>query len=152
MERVEFEALRDLPGKVIRGDVRLAPLQRDGLHLASQDVRIEAESAVPLRLTVIYLPLVASLRINVDVPGVGPICRLEVNSTDHPGAGRSHKHALDSATCPRNNLKRNVTPRPALEGQTMLAVWQRFCQDASIEHDGRLLCEGLDPATTVLTR
>ncbi len=31
MERSEFEALRNVPGKVIRGDIRLANVTHDGV-------------------------------------------------------------------------------------------------------------------------
>jgi hypothetical protein len=150
MDRTEFEALRDLSGKLIEGDVRLASSSHLGSVLAADDIPIRNSANTGLILNLTYLRARRGFKINVHVRGVGPICRLEVNGPEHPGATRTHKHALRTNRCPNRNLHADVTARPELQGKTMRDVWRTFCEMASITHQGDLLCEGIDPATEIL--
>ncbi|MFC7331954.1 hypothetical protein [Rhodocista pekingensis] len=74
-----------------------------------------------------------------EVTGIGPICRLEVDGRPHKPAGRSHKHALHTPDCPRENLKRGVIDRGDLNGQSLKAVFDAFCRMAHIIHVGELI-------------
>jgi hypothetical protein len=136
MTRAEFEHLRDLPGKAIVGDIRLQEQRAVRPLLRAEDVRIENSAGVDLRLTLTYNPQTGSKSVNVHVPGLGPICRLEVDGQRHPPAGRSHKHSLRSADCPRANLPHDVAPRPELSGKLLHEVFEEFCRAANIEHGG----------------
>lgn len=150
MDRTEFEALRDLPAKMIEGDVRLAVNPRTDPVLTADDIPIVNAANVELILNATYLPRRKALKINVHARGLGPICRLEVNGQEHPGATRTHKHALKTPRCPAQNLHTDVKARPELRGKSLRDVWRIFCDQASITHRGALICEGLDAATEVL--
>ncbi len=150
MDRTEFEALRDLPEKFIDGDVRLASSPHSSPVLTADDILIRNKASAGLILNMTYLPDRRGLKINVHVRGIGPICRLEINCPEHPGATRTHKHALRTNRCSQQNLQKDVVPRPDLKGRTMREVWLAFCENAKITHNGDLLCEGIDPRTEVL--
>lgn len=150
MDRTEFEALRDLPEKIIPSDVRLTFSPRTDPVLTADDIGIINKASVDLILNLTYLPGRRGFKINVHARGIGPICRLEVNGPEHPGATRTHKHALRTNRCPNQNLHRDVVARPDLKGKTMLEVWREFCSMSSILHQGSLLCDGIDPSTEVL--
>lgn len=76
--------------------------------------------------------------MNVMMVGVGPVCRLEVDSRPHRPAGRSHKHALGTPECPSNNLPLDVIDRPDLAGQPLEHVFAEFCAMAHIEYSGKI--------------
>lgn len=139
MERTEFERLRDLPGKRIIGDIRLA--QRSNISAAweAKDILIANTDGVDARLTVQVVSETGAKTLNVKVTGIGPICRLEVDSRPHKPAGRSHKHALRASTCPRENLKRDVIDRSDLNGRSLQEVFDVFCRMAHIGHEGALI-------------
>ena len=149
MDRTEFEALRDLPRKVIKDSVRLVLAPRTIPLCTADDVRIENSAGVDLTLNTNYTPATGRFVVNVHVRGVGPICRLCVNGAFHAGAGRTHKHAVTTARCAGRNLP-NAVARPDIQGQTMAAVWQAFCASAAIDHHGALLCDGADPTQVTL--
>lgn len=143
MDRTEFEALRDVSGKYIDGDVRLTGAPRTEPILCADDIPIHNIMGVPLMLNVTFNPRASAFKCNVHARGVGPICRLEINGAEHPGAGRTHKHALRTESCPRQNLHRDVTPRPDLNGATLEEAWTSFCKMAGIEHRGSFICDGI---------
>lgn len=138
MERHEFEAIRDLPGKVIRQDIKFA--RRDALRptVVADDIRIENELGIDLVLSISWNPEKNGKTFNVHVPGVGQICRLDVDSTPHRPAGRSHKHSLQNAMCPRRNLP-TVEPRGDLDGKSLAEVFEVFCAIAHVTHEGQFL-------------
>ncbi len=136
MDRLTFEALRDLPGKVVRGDLRLSRRQALAPLLTAEGIRIENTAGVELIMNIQFNPAVGSKTVNVHVPGVGPICRLDVDGPVHRPAGRTHKHSLQTAQCPDSNLPAGVIDRPDLAGQSLLQVFAAFCQMANIHHDG----------------
>lgn len=137
MDRTTFEALRDLPGKTISGDIRFARLKALAPVLVAEGLRIDNDSGVELVLSVSYNEIIGSKTINVHVPGIGPICRLDVDGNAHRPAGRSHKHALQEERCPDRNLP-NVLDRPDLEGASLRRVFTEFCRMAKISHHGHL--------------
>ena len=136
MERIEFETLRDLSGKKITQDVkfrRSAPLRP---NVIADDVVIENTAGTELRLTVHYNPERGSKTFNVHVPGVGPICRLDVDGPAHRPAGGTHKHSCQGPTDP--NLRDGVVDRPDLSGKPLVELFSTFCQMAKIEFTGMI--------------
>lgn len=136
MNRTEFEALRDLPSKRIRQDIRWT--RRTALRplLETDGIVIENTEDLELRRNLNFNPENGSKTVNVYVRGLGPICRLDVDGTRHGDAGRSHKHALREDRCPDRNLPDGVMARHELSGQSMREVFQEFCRLALIEHEG----------------
>ncbi len=139
MTRDEFERLRDLPGKVIVGDIRLASQRDLSTLLVADKIKIDNADDVDARLTMDFNPETGAKCINVHVSGVGPICRLEVDSRAHKPHGRSHKHALDTSECPSENLKRKVIDFGQLSGKDIREVFGEFCKMAKIQHNGQLI-------------
>lgn len=135
MERAEFERLRDLAGKLIRGDIRFAERRQAAPLYTAEDIRIENSEGADLRMNITYNPKVGSKIFNVHIPQVGPICRLCVDGVRHRPAGRSHKHAVETSACVDNNLP-SVTDRTDLSGQGMRALFTEFCRAANIVHEG----------------
>ncbi len=138
MNRQEFEAIRDIPGKVIRGDIRFVSRQAMTPAVVAENIEIINDHQVELRLTIHCNPEVGSKTFNVHVPGKGPICRLDVDGAAHRPAGRSHKHALQSERCSDRNLPDGVADRPDLSGKTLPELFGIFCAIANITHEGQL--------------
>lgn len=136
MNRTEFEALRDIPGKRIYQNIRF--IRRAALRPAMEveNVQIENGQGVDLRMNLHFNPETGSKTVNVYVPGTGPICRLDVDGARHGDAGRSHKHALVAERCPDRNLPENVVSRADLSGRSMQEVFEELCRLASIEFRG----------------
>lgn len=139
MDRTQFEALRDLRGKVIRGDLRFAKGRATAPVLTIDGVVVENEGGVELRLNISFNTATGAKSFNVHVPGLGPICRLDVDGPAHRPAGRSHKHALNSERCPDRNLPDGVTDRADLSGRSLVDLFAEFCTIANISHQGRLI-------------
>jgi hypothetical protein len=139
MDGPEFRRLRDLPGKRIIGDIRLAPRSDISVAWEVKDILITNADGVDARLTIQLVTETGAKTLNVKVAGVGPICRLEVDSRPHRPAGRSHKHALYTPDCPRDNLKRHVADRSDLNGLPLKEVFDAFCRMAHITHEGALI-------------
>ncbi|OGQ86114.1 MAG: hypothetical protein A2289_27085 [Deltaproteobacteria bacterium RIFOXYA12_FULL_58_15] len=87
-------------------------------------------------MTIHYNPEIGSKGINVHVPGVSPICRIDVDGHRHGDAGRRHKHSLQTERCPDRNLPDGVIQRDDLAGCSVQEVFDAFCQAAQIRHDG----------------
>jgi len=137
VNRSEFEALRQLRGKVIRGDVQFSrPNQMRRLQIA--DLEIENSSGIDLRLIISVNPESGSKTFNVVVRGIGPICRLDVDGPAHGDAGRQHKHSLQSERCPERNLPDNVQPRPELAGRSVRECFEEFCRISRVQHLGNI--------------
>lgn len=132
VNRTQFEAVRDVPGKVIRADIRFSRRQA----LTVEGIVITNDAAVDLRLNITFNPEVGSKTFNVHVPGVGPICRLDVDGPAHRPAGRSHKHSLRTERCPDRNLPDGVVDKPELSGQSVRELFDFFCELAQIRHEG----------------
>jgi hypothetical protein len=136
MNRPEFDAIRDVPDKKIVGDIRFSRPGALAPAVAAQNIPIQNSQGIDLRLNITYNAEVGSKTFNVHVPGTGPICRLDVDGTNHGDAGRSHKHALKGERCPDRNLPDDVTGRPDLAGKGVREVFEEFCQMAQITHEG----------------
>jgi hypothetical protein len=136
MDRQEFEKLRDLSGKRITAEIVLrSKKDRRGVQM-SGPVPIESSNVVLAHLYVEHNVETDSKSINVMMAGIGPICRLEVDSRVHRPAGRSHKHSLRMPDCPTKNLPIDVMDRPELTGASLEVVFEEFCRMAHIEFTG----------------
>jgi hypothetical protein len=136
VDRKDFEALRDIPNKVIRGDIRLAQRRQTHPAMIAESIEIENSSGTVLRLNISYNPEVGSKTFNVTAIGIGPICRLDVDGTAHRPAGRSHKHSLQTDRCPDRNLPDGVIDRADLAGKSVTELFAIFCEIANINHEG----------------
>jgi hypothetical protein len=67
MDRTTFEALRDLPGKTISGDIRFVRRAALAPVVVAEGIRIDNTGGVELMLTVSYNERVGSKTINVQV-------------------------------------------------------------------------------------
>ncbi len=137
MDRAQFEALRDIPDKVIRGDIRLAARKQTHPELTAEII-VENSSNTELRMQVKYNPETGCKGFNVVAVGVGPICRLDIDGPVHGDAGRCHKHSLQTERCPDQNLRKNVAPRADLSGRSLADLFAIFCEMANIKHEGML--------------
>lgn len=136
MDRKDFEALRALPEKIIRVDIRFVQRKQTLPALVAENIEIENLGGIALRLNINFNPEVGSKTFNVFASGVGPICRLDVDGPMHRPAGRSHKHSLQAERCPDRNLPDGVLDRPDLSGKTVGELFEIFCTMAKIEHVG----------------
>jgi hypothetical protein len=136
VDRQDFEALRDIPDKVIRGDIRLVQRRQTLPAMVADNVEIENSSGTALKLNISYNPEVGSKTFNVTAAGIGPICRLDVDGPAHRPAGRSHKHSVQTDRCPDRNLPDGVIERADLAGKSVTDLFAIFCQIANITHEG----------------
>lgn len=136
MDRADFEAIRDVPGKVIRGDIRLVAKKQTSPALVADGIAIENRLNVQLKLNVSYNPQSGAKTFNVSIAGGGPICRLDVDGPAHRPCGRSHKHSLQHERSPEANLPDGVVDRPDLQGKPISELFALFCEMAKINHDG----------------
>lgn len=136
MNRTEFEALRDLSGKTINADIRFVRPKATHPVMVAENIPIANGHSVDARLNIHYNPEVGSKTFNVHVPGVGPICRLDVDGTPHRPFGRSHKHSMQTPRCPDRNLPDGVADRSDLAGKSVKEVFAEFCRIANITHNG----------------
>lgn len=138
MNRTEFEALRNLPDKIVAADIVFA--QKNSTTLVFQDVAVSNSLGIDLVLNGSFKPDIPAVKYNFCIKGVGPICRpicrIDVNGSIHGNEGRTHKHDLRSESCPRNNLP-HAQQRPDFENLTAKQVWTKICLMANIQHTGR---------------
>lgn len=139
MNRSDFTILRDLPGKLIRADIRFSARKQTAPALIADEIEIQNSRGVALRLNVNFNPEVGSKTINVFAIGVGPICRLDVDGPAHRPLGRCHKHSLQNDRCPERNLPDGVTDMQHLSGKTLREVFEAFCSMAKIQHEGTFI-------------
>lgn len=136
VNRADFEAIRDIPGKVIKGDIRLSAKKQTSPALVADGIVIENAAGAQLKLNISYNPQSGAKTFNVTVAGGGPICRLDVDGPAHRPAGRGHKHSLQTERCPDANLPDGVADRPDLLGKPISELFEIFCEMAKIDHEG----------------
>ena len=140
MNRAEFEALRDLPGKRIDGSVVLTQRRETSPLLVAENSVVDTSYGVDAKITVTYNPETDSKVVNVHIPG-GPICRLCVDANMHIPCGRNHKHSLQTESCSRRNLPDGAVDRPDLAGKTLAEVFRIFCEISQIDFGGEVRIE-----------
>lgn len=139
MDRVEFEALRDLPNKTISADIEFLPNKGIATSLNFRGIMVENSLGYSIELIGCYKPAIPALVFNFYVEGVGPICRLCVNNRPHGDVGRTHKHSLEKETCPDDNLPFAAAKNEFdLSSQTVNDIWTILCVEANIVHTGIL--------------
>lgn len=138
MDRLEFEALRELSDKAIRGSIRLIQKQATRPLQTAERIRIENSFGYSLLMNINYNPETGSKGINVTLAGEGAICRLDVDGTNHGAAGRSHKHSVQDEQSVRRSLRDGVVPRSDLNGKSLRDVFRDFCERARIRFEGEL--------------
>lgn len=136
MNRLDFQALRDLPDKTIRGPIRLTPKQATLPLLTADRIPIENSAGFSILMNINFNPETGSKGINVTLVGEGPICRLDVDGTNHGGVGRSHKHSVRDEHSVRRSLRDGVAPRGDLSGKSLREVFDDFCERAHISFEG----------------
>ena len=141
MNRPEFEALRDLAGKTITGEIRFESKSQTRPNLTFEKT-VQNALGWDLVLNGAFNPLIPSVSFNFHVRGTGPICRLEVNGLSHNNpdglnVGRTHKHDLREEHDSRKNLPM-AQARPELNLMTMSVgeIWTTLCKQANIVHKG----------------
>jgi hypothetical protein len=142
MNRHEFERLRDLPDKRIISDIIFTPSKQVSTTLTFDRVQVLNALDEEILLNGRYKPDIPSLAFNFVIPGVGPICRLEVNATIHKAAGRTHKHGVMKESCPRLNLPfADARLEFDLNTQSPQEIWIIFCRQANITHLGAFIIQ-----------
>ena len=150
----EFRALRDAPGKMIEADIEFQPMADASEIWEFRDVPVENQFGYAISVNGTYDPRIGYIKFNFVLrDGVkrkgrrgkqqgrgraGPICRLEIKGRVHPGAGRTHKQAVTTPTCVRDNLP-VAEARPDLEKLGLREAWGWLCQQAKIEHKGQFI-------------
>ena len=134
MDRSEFEALREHGNKRIEHEIKFRRNRSVLPVLSAEDIPIGNDQNADLRLSIRYNTETDAATFNVHVPGVGPICRLDVGGPAHRPAGRSHKHSLQTERCPQRNLPDHVVDRPDLLGEPLPRLFEEFCRMADIAH------------------
>ena len=105
MNRAAFLQLRALPGKVIDVNIAFQVEAGSGGNRVFRGVVVENTLDWGIVLNGTYKPIQNSFTFNFVARGVGPICRVDVNGTIHPPAGRTHKHDLVADDDPYRNLQ-----------------------------------------------
>jgi len=135
--RDEFVELRRLRNKVIADDIVYSRLRKADSDLVVFDgALVQNDFGLKIFLNGSYDRQTEATIFNFVLEGVGPICRVEANSTIHREVGRTHKHELHEESDPHNNLP-DAEPRPDLEKKSPTYIWETLCKQANIEHTGK---------------
>ena len=137
MDRAEFEKIRALP-KAIFEDIKFK-VRPHGRPAMVARVKVGVlddegdgdEGWIELYLDITYNPENEHKTFNVSIGNVGPICRLDVDTSPHKPASGSHKHTLQKASCPAKNIP-FVKDRSDLAGKKMAELFAIFCEMANI--------------------
>jgi hypothetical protein len=141
--RTEFEQFRDLKGKTIESDIAFSVKKNHRTLRSAERIAIANDLKLVARLEIHYNPLALSKIFTIHVREAnGPICRLCVDNGPHPPCMHSHKHALQTPSCPRNGLKLDIVDKPELDGLSIEEVFSVFCQLTNIEHRGKFHLPG----------
>jgi hypothetical protein len=136
--RAEYDVFHQYPEKRIDGDIAFAPRPSHPSILMAGPLPIVNPHVADARLEIHYNPEVGSKIFTiVSASAQGAICRLCVDGQSHDPYGRSHKHRLQTPTCPRQNLKHNIVTHPELSGQSIVDLFSYFCQVTNIQFGGQ---------------
>ncbi len=135
MNQQELEQLRGLPDKTVRQDIVFVRSTRTSPSLVFDNVPVENSLGWDIVVNGTYKPDVPALTLNFSVRGIGPICRICVNNTNHKEVGRTHKHEISQESDPMDNLP-YALERPDLAGKSPRQVWEIMCWGALIDHVG----------------
>jgi len=138
LEQEEFEAIIEDVTKRIEGDIKWS---EDEDHSPASEFRVEVLSDIgyPLFLKGRYNPLTSKLSYHIIHKGVGRIYGLDLGQ-DHKNpdgtyVGEKHKHRW---TILEKDKVAYVPSDITALADTPVLVWQQFCLEAKIKHDGIL--------------
>ena len=137
MDRTQFENLRDLNGKRIVSDIRFTQKQGHPQHKCEVEILDVEEDTALATLYITYNENNDSKNICVAVKSVGPICRLDIDHTEHGDEGRTHKHSLQNSSCSNKNLP-EASSKPDLSGKTVTEAINEICSMANITLSGSI--------------
>jgi hypothetical protein len=135
MTKLEFQQLRDIPGKIIADDITFQSTAETAPNLIFERIQVSNDLGWEVLLNGAFKPGIPSVTFNFVIRGLGPVCRVCVNGSIHKNAGRTHKHSLENENDPRLNLP-GAVPRPDLDGKTSKEIWQILCHQSNIQHTG----------------
>jgi hypothetical protein len=138
MNRLEFENLRNLPGKRIEGDIIFSRTKDTRSYLSFEKIQVINQFKWNILLNGKYWNDIPTYIFNFSIVDVGPICRIEVNSNEHYDSGRTHKHEFTKESDCRNNLP-TAYNRKDFEDLEILDGWEKLCKEAKILHDGKFI-------------
>jgi hypothetical protein len=134
----EFEAIISDPSKRIEGDIAWTD---DEDHSPSVEFRVEVASDLgyPLFIRGSYNGLAHTLTFALIHRGAGRIYGLDLGKDHHNpdcnNVGEKHKHRWREAVRDKEAyVPKDITAPATVPPQ----VWQQFCNEALIEHRGRL--------------
>lgn len=136
MIQAEFEALLDDPTKVIAGDIRWVD---DEDHSPSVEFRAEVDSEAghPIFVRGSYNALAHTLSFALIHRGSGRIYALDMGKDHHNpdchNVGELHKHRWREPVRDKEAYVPQDVNAPVNEP---LLVWQQFCVEANILHNG----------------
>jgi hypothetical protein len=138
MNQVEFEILIDDETKTILGDIRWS---EDEDHSPSVEFRAEIESAAgyPIFARGSFNRLAGTLSYLIVHRGSGRIYALDMGKDHHNpdcvNVGEKHKHRWNEPLRDKEAYVPEDITRPSAEP---LAVWEEFCAEARIHHEGQM--------------
>ena len=138
MTQIEFDALLADPAKEIRGDIDWV---EDEDHSPSVEFRAEVRTASghPLFVRGSYNALASTLTFALIHREVGRIYGLDLGKEHHNPdckfVGDTHKHRYTERFRDKEAYAPPDITEPASEP---VAVWEQFCSEANILHDGVL--------------
>ena len=138
LTQAEFEALVADSSKHINGDISW---QEDDDHSPAVEFRAEVDSApgYPLFVRASYNALARTLSYALIHRATGRIYALDLGKDHHnpscTNVGEKHKH---SWTETMRDKEAYVPPDITAPVTDPIAVWQQFCAEASITHNGEL--------------
>jgi hypothetical protein len=134
----EFEAILADPTKRIEGDISW---QEDEDHSPSMDFRVEIQSDAgwPLFARGSYNPLIPALSFTLILKTAGRVYGLDLGKDHHnpqcDRVGETHKHRWTE----RLRDKEAYVPEDiCADPSEPLAVWEQFCREANLRHEGKL--------------
>ena len=138
MTKAEFEAIFDDATKAIHGDLGWSD---DEDHSPSVEFRadVRSDSGYPIFVCGSYNPIALKHSFSLIHRGQGRIYGLDLGSEHHNPScdyvGERHKHRWTEA---QRDKEAYVPPDLTAEVDDPVAVWEQFCAEFKIQHNGRL--------------
>jgi hypothetical protein len=134
----EFDAILTDRSKVIEGDI---VWQEDEDHSPSYEFKVEIETAGgwPLYMKGTFNPLIPAISYAIISKNSGRVYALDLGKAnkkpDCTRVGDTHKHRWTEEFKDKPAYEpEDITATP----DDVLGVWQQFCQEAMINHNGKI--------------
>jgi hypothetical protein len=136
LTQAEFETLINDPAKVIDGDITWTQERSPRLGFR---VEILSPAGYPLFLKGSYNPIIVALSYHIIHYTVGRIYGLDLGK-DHRNpngqrVGEKHKHRWRESL---RDKEAYIPPDITAPATDPVQVWEQFCQEAKIHHNGRM--------------